>query len=151
MNRFGLVLVMAVGMPAIASAQSYPQQSPETAATQEQLDHLHESLEHDRQHQQIEDAHAREHASGFTSQAQHDQYHRELNNLHTDVHETAGSEHVHDDASYANRQAYQGNNPYGDRGYRDQYVQHRTVTRYGHRPYRYGRVHHRTTTTYTRY
>ena len=126
--------------------------TPDT--TQDQLDHLHDHLEHDRQHQQIEDD-AREHASGFTSDAQHQEYHRQLDNLHGDVHDALpGTEHAHDNAGYDNRsgdrsrQGYQNNRGYADRGYSNQYVQQRTVTRYARRPTRYSRYHHHHTTTY---
>ena len=155
-----IALAMSMGLPGAAMAQNYPPASPESAATQEQLDHLHDHLEHDRQHQQIEDAHAREHASGFTSQAQHDEYHRQLEGLHGDVHEALpGTEHAHDAANYNGRsdgyvrQGYQGDPRYGTQsGYGDGYAQRRTTVThyYGHRPTRYGRVRHHHTSTYSR-
>jgi len=156
MKKIILTLVLSCSLPGLAMAQAYPQPSPEAASTQDQLDHLHDHLEHDRQHQQIEDAHAREHASGFTSEAQHQEYHRQLDNLHGDVHDALpGTEHAHDDAAYNNRssdgsrQGYQNDRGYGDRGYANQYVEHRTVTRYARRPARYSRYHHHHTTSYS--
>ena len=156
MKKIILTLVLSCSLPGLAMAQAYPQPSPEAASTQDQLDHLHDHLEHDRQHQQIEGAHARERASGFTSEAQHQEYHRQLDNLHGDVHDALpGTEHAHDDAAYNNRssdgsrQGYQNDRGYGDRGYASQYVEHRTVTRYARRPARYSRYHHHHTTNYS--
>lgn len=132
----------ALAVPTIASAQQYP--TPESEATQQQLDHLHDHLEHDRQHQQIEDAHAREHESGFTSEAQHQAYHQQLDAIHGQVHDgLPGTEHSHGYNGYAGSQGYQGYGHYqDDRGYGPQRTYRRTVvTRYVTRPAY--RVHHR--------
>ena len=152
MKTIIMALTLSVGLPGVVLAQTYPT-APDPAATQGQLDHLHDHLEHDRQHQQIEDAHAREHASGFTSEAQHQGYHQQLEGLHGDVHNTLpGTEHAHDGTGYNNQSGNDPRQGYQDgRNHQDQYAQRRTVvTRYAHRPTRYGHVHHHRTTTYNR-
>ena len=155
-----IALAMSIGLPGAVMAQNYPPPSADGAATQDQLDHLHDHLEHDRQHQQIENAHTREHASGFTSEAQHQEYHQQLDGLHGDVHDTLpGTEHAQDAGNYNGqsggyaRQGYQGGPGYGSRsGYGEGYAQRRTtVTHYSnHRPTRYGRVRHHHNSTYSR-
>jgi len=147
-----LALAISIGLPTAVLAQAYPPQTPDAAAPQDQLDHLHDHLEHDRQHQQIEDAHDREHASGFTSDAQHQEYHQQLEGLHGDVHDTLpGTEHAHNTPGY-NSQAggYPQREYQGGRGYNDGYAQRRTtVTHYSVRgPVRH--LHHHHTTTHSR-
>jgi hypothetical protein len=150
MKKVILAFAMSVALPGLAMAQTYPQ-TPESAMTQDQLNHMHDHLEHDRQHQQIEDAHAREHASGFTSEAQHQEYHKQLNGIHGDVHDNLpGTEHAHDDASYngrSNGDPRQGYRQNGDRDYSNRNLESRTVRHSVH--HRYGRAyHHHTTTIY---
>ena len=137
---------LAVAMPTMAYAQQYP--TPEGQATQEQLNHLHDHLEHDRQHQQVEDAHAREHDSGFSSVAQHQAYHQQLDAIHGQVHdELPGTAHSH---NYTGSQGYNGDNRYqGNSGYGQQRTYRRTVvTSYSSRPAYRGHHHHHGETYY---
>lgn len=155
MKLIVIATAMALSLPASAVlAQNYPPPSLDQTPTQEQLDHLHDDLQHDREHQQIEDAHAREHASGFTSEAQHHKYHQQLEAIHGDVHDNLpGTEHAHDDGGYSSQPAYGAGQSYdrSNRGYGERPVERRTVvTRYVTRPVRHYRTHHHHTISYYR-
>lgn len=149
-----VAMAFLIGLPSSAAlAQGYPSQ--EGAQTQEQLDHLHDHLQHDREHQQIEDAHDREHASGFTSERQHQEYHQKLDAIHGQVHDDhPGTEHSHYDGGYGGGQRYGS-----DQGYRGSYgppIERRTVvtryvTRYVSRPVHHHIRHRRVATDYRSY
>lgn len=143
--------VVVFGAPGgVALAQDYPLAG---GALQEQLQHLRDHVAHDEAHRQIEEAHDRAHAEGFTSEAEHQAYHQGLQDLHGQVHdESPGTWHSHDDGggyyggrSYNSAPTYYGTTTY----YRRPVYTTRYVTRYITRRY-YRPVHHRRVYTYYR-